>query len=78
MNRFHVKDVAPVAGRQTFGDAPGVITAAFFAEQGRDLLIGRLDRDEQRDLRTVDFKAGKLLGVVHIRYVDEKDLRRFD
>jgi uncharacterized caspase-like protein len=74
MNRFIVRDVAPVAGRERFDQSPAVITAAFYGESGRDLRIGGRDVDEQRNLQAVDFKVGRLLGVVNIRYVDEKDL----
>jgi hypothetical protein len=78
MNRFIFRDLAPVAGREKFGDAPGVITAAFYAERGRDLVLDKLQRDEFRALEAVDFKAGRLLGVVHIRYVDEADLKKLE
>ena len=78
MNRFLFKDVAPVAGREKFGDAPGVITAAFYAERGRDLKLDKRQVDEARNLQAVDFKPGRLLGVVHIRYVDAADLKKLD
>jgi hypothetical protein len=76
MNRFLFKDVAPAAGREKFGDAPGVITLAFYAERGRDLKLDLRQKDEQRTLQAVDFKAGRLLGVVQIRYADEDDLKK--
>jgi hypothetical protein len=78
MNRFVFKDVAPAAGRERFGDAPGVITLAFYAERGRDLKLDMRQKDEQRLLQAVDFKAGRLLGVVHVRYADENDLKKND
>jgi hypothetical protein len=75
LKRFKFVDLAAsVAGRQKFGESIGVITAAFYAEYGRSLGVGE-GRTEQRQLRTVDFKPGRLLGVVHIRYADEKELR---
>ena len=78
LNRFQFHDLAPVAGREKFGDAPGIITAAFYAEAGRGVELGKLDRDEVRHLQVEDFKVGRLLGVVQIRYVDEKDLKKRD
>jgi uncharacterized caspase-like protein len=74
LNRFVFRDVAPVVGRDKFTDAPGVITAAFYAERGRDLVLDKLQRDEQRTLPVTDFKVGRLLGVANLRYVDAKDL----
>jgi hypothetical protein len=32
--------------------------------------------EEQRQLQTVDFKPGRLLGVVQIRYMEENEFRK--
>jgi hypothetical protein len=74
LKRFQFTDIAhSVAGRQQFGESIGLITLAFYREYGRALAVGE-GREEQRQLRTVDFKPGRLLAVVQIRYVDERDL----
>lgn len=75
MKRFQFVDVArSVAARENFGESIGLITAAFYAEdRGRNLAIGEGD-EEERQLRTAGFKAGRLLGVVQIRYVDQEQL----
>ena len=62
------------AGRQTYGDSPGVITVAFFDAAGRSPVVGstfRVDEgeSEDQDLNSVPFRDGKLLGVTQIRYV---------
>ena len=64
-----------VAGRRNLGESIGLITAAFYAKQGRFLGVGE-GPEERRNLRTVDFQPGRQLAVVHIRYVDETDLER--
>ncbi len=69
-SRFKFVDVSQsLASRKKFTDSLGVITAAFYAERGRALGTGE-GPSEQRELRTINFKPGRLLGVVHIRYVD--------
>lgn len=74
--RFRFTDLAEsVAARQRFTDSIGLITAAFYAERGRALGVGE-GPEEKRDLKTVNFQAGRLLGVVQIRYVEQKDLTR--
>jgi hypothetical protein len=74
IRRFQFGDVAKsVAGRQNFTESIGLITAAFYAKSGRAL--GVIEGQEERvKLETADFKAGDLLGVVQIRYVDEREL----
>ena len=74
VKRFQFTEVArSVAGRQNFGDSIGLITAAFYARRGRGLGVGE-GPEEARRVRMVDFAPGRLLGVVQIRYVDERDL----
>jgi hypothetical protein len=74
LKRFQFVDVArSVAGRQRFGESVGLITAAFYAEFGRSLGVGE-GPEEQRRLRTTAFVPGRLLGVVHLRYVDAREL----
>ncbi|HEV3121822.1 MAG TPA: hypothetical protein VGY53_07965 [Isosphaeraceae bacterium] len=63
-----------VAGRQKFNEAIGVVTTTFYAERGRALAVGE-GAEEARELQTKDFQAGRLLGVVQIRYVDERELQ---
>ena len=74
--RFRFTDIAEsVAARARFTDSIGLITAAFYAERGRALGVGE-GPEEVRDLKTVDFKPGRLLGVVQIRYVEQQELTR--
>jgi hypothetical protein len=76
MKHFQFTDIADsVAGRQNFGDSIGLITAAFYAEFGRSLGVGE-GPAEERKLNTVDFKVGRLLAVVQIRYVEEVALKK--
>ncbi len=76
MKRFRFVDVADsVAMRQNFGDSIGMITAAFYAERGRALGSGE-GPEEARELKCENFNAGRLLGVINIRYVDERELDR--
>jgi hypothetical protein len=76
VKRFQFVDAArSVAGRQQFTEALGVITAAFYAEAGRSLGTGE-GPEEERSLQAVRFRAGRLLGVVHVRYADERDLKK--
>ncbi len=73
---FVFTDIAnSVAVRQGYGDSIGLITAAFYAEFGRGLGVGA-GAEEERKLNTVDFKVGRLLAVVQIRYVDETELQK--
>ena len=75
VKRFRFVDVPrAMAGRQRFGESIGLITAAFYAEQGKAIAVGE-GPEEKRLLETENFKAGRLLGVVQIRYVDEKEFR---
>ena len=76
LKRFQFVDLPKsVAGRQNFGDSIGTITAAFYAAAGRSLGVGE-GPTERRTFRTDDgFVPGRLLGIVNIRYVDEKSLR---
>jgi hypothetical protein len=76
IKRFQFTDVSKsVAGRQNFGESIGLITAALYAEHGRALGVGE-GPEEERKLETVDFRVGRLLGVVNIRYVDENELNK--
>jgi hypothetical protein len=76
MKPFVVVDAAEsVAGRQRFGEKIGTITAVFFTEAGKALGTGE-GPAEQRPVKTVDFKPGRLAGVIQLRYVDERDLKR--
>ncbi len=76
VKRFRFVDAAEsVAGRMRFGEAMGTITAAFYAERGRALGTGE-GPQEVRPLQTVDFKAGRMLAVVTIRYVDVRELNK--
>jgi hypothetical protein len=76
VKRFQFVDAAEsVAGRMRFGEAMGTITAAFYAERGRALGTGE-GPQEVRPLQIVDFKAGRMLAVVTIRYVDVRELNK--
>jgi hypothetical protein len=73
MKRFRFVEVADsVASRQKFGESLGLITAAFYAEQGKAIGTGE-GPEEKRLLQTVDFRPGRLEAVVQIRYFDERD-----
>ncbi|HEX3314259.1 MAG TPA: caspase family protein, partial [Gemmataceae bacterium] len=76
LKRFQFVDLPKsVAGRQNFGDSIGTITAAFYGPAGRALGVGE-GPSERRTFRTdAEFVPGRLLGIVNIRYVDEKSLR---
>lgn len=72
---FLFRDAARLeAGRKKFGESIGLITAAFYAEAGRDLVVDKVPVVETQKLKTVEFRVGQLLAVVNIRYVDERDL----
>jgi Caspase domain len=75
LKRFQFVDLPQsVAGRKNFGDSIGRITAAFYAPAGRAIGVGN-GPEERRTFKTVDdFVPGRLLGIVNIRYVDEKSL----
>jgi hypothetical protein len=73
MKRFRFVDVGQsAAARQKFGESLGVITAAFYAEQGKAIGTGE-GPEEKRLLKTVDFRPGRLEAVVQIRYFDERE-----
>jgi hypothetical protein len=75
LRRFKFVDVAEsVAGRQSFGESIGLITAAFRV-RGRGLAVGE-GPVEQQKLKTESGLPGSFLGVVQIRYVDERDVER--
>jgi hypothetical protein len=64
-----------LAGRQGYGESIGLITAGFYSVQtGRTLGVGA-GPAELRQLRTTGLRPGEQLGVVQVRYVDERDLR---
>jgi hypothetical protein len=74
---FVVADEAQtLAAQQNFTDQIGLITAAFYARGGATRRVGtgagKLRRDEVRTIE--DVPVGNLLGVIHIRYVDAKEL----
>lgn len=74
LKRFQFTDISrSVAARQNFRDSIGLMTAAFYGEYGRAVGVGE-GPEEQRQLQTVNFRPGRLLGVVQIRYVDEREL----
>lgn len=76
MKRFKFTEVSQsVAGRMNFGESIGVITAAFYREYGRSVAVGE-GPEEERTLGTIDFKPGRLIGVVQLRYVDERELKK--
>ncbi len=76
LKRFQFVDVSEsVAARQHYGDSIGLITAAFYWERGRAVGMGE-GPEEERNLRTANFHAGRLMGTIKIRYVDERDLDR--
>lgn len=76
VKRFQFVDIAQsVAGRHNFNDSIGLITAAFYAEKGRALGVGE-GPEEQRNLKCAGFQPGRLLGVINIRYVDQRELDR--
>jgi hypothetical protein len=75
VRRFRFTDVAEsLAGRQGFGDSIGLITAGFYSAGGRSVGVGA-GPAELRQQRTTGFLPGAQLGVVQIRYVDERDLK---
>jgi hypothetical protein len=77
LKRFQFGEVSKsVAGRQNFTESLGLITAAFYAERGRAVFGVVEGPEEQRQLQTVDFKPGRLLGVVQIRYMEESEFRK--
>ncbi|HTU90627.1 MAG TPA: caspase family protein [Gemmataceae bacterium] len=68
-----------VAGRQNFGESIGLITVAIYKEDtdSRSASLGVGEGVvEMRKLKTVKFVAGQLLGVVNVRYVDERELNK--
>lgn len=76
VKRFQIVDVPDsVAGRQGFTDELGTITVAFFAEGARAVGTGE-GPEEKRQFRTTNFRLGALLGVVHLYYIDAKELER--
>ena len=76
VRRFKFVDLSQsVAARQGYGESIGLITAAFYWPRGRTLGVGE-GPEEQRELRTVEFEPGRLMGVLNIRYGDESSLQR--
>jgi hypothetical protein len=74
---FQFGDVSKsVAGRENFTESLGLITLAFYAERGRAVFGVGEGPEEQRQLQTVDFKPGRLLGVVQIRYMEESEYKK--
>ena len=85
-SRFYFTDIADsVAGRQQFSDKIGVISVAFYKEAeekpvearprgARSLGTGGGPNDRVV-IKSSKFVRGDLLGVVHIRYIDEQDIR---
>jgi hypothetical protein len=66
-----------VAGRQHFGDAIGTITAAFFEEKSRPSRgVGGVGEgpEAEVEVRRSEFRRGRLVGAVNVKYVDEEVL----
>jgi hypothetical protein len=80
IRRFKFVNVAKsVAGRQNFGESIGLLTAAIYKEDANSRSVGLGVGEgvvEMHKLDTVNFNAGQLLGVVNIRYVDERELNK--
>ncbi len=77
LREFTVVDAdQSLAARQQFTDQLGLITAAFYAPggTGRGPLGIQAGRERSEDLTEQQGKAGHLLGVVHLRYVDADTL----
>ncbi len=78
MKAFVIVDAAEsLAGRQGFTEQVGLITAAFYApgSGSRGSLGTAAGSDVKQDLTERNApKAGKLIGVVHLRYVDAEAL----
>jgi hypothetical protein len=69
LRRFVFTDVSKsVAGRQNFSESLGLITATIFRDDaGRGLAVGEA-QVEPRTLKPVDFRRGRVLGSIQIRY----------
>jgi hypothetical protein len=66
-----------VAARRKFTDQIGIITAAFYAPDGASrgkVGTGQGDQRNEAIGTAHDLKPGKLLGVVHLRYVEPEAL----
>ncbi len=75
LKRFQIGTPAQsVAARLGFEESIGLITAAFYAEKGRSVAFTE-GPEEERQLQAVNFTPGRLLAIVHIRYVDENHAR---
>jgi hypothetical protein len=61
-----------LAGRQKFTDQIGIITAAFYTPAGTQRGVGTgLGKERTEEfLKSRELEPGKLLSVVHLRYVD--------
>lgn len=68
-----------LAARRKFTDQIGIITAAFYAPDGASRGgLGTGQGDERNEVigTAHDLKPGKLLGIVHLRYVDPEALEK--
>jgi hypothetical protein len=77
LREFTVVDSADsLAARQRFTEQIGVITVAFYAPAGETRGIGTgAGRERSEDIGEREgFRAGNLLAVLHIRYVEPSSL----
>jgi hypothetical protein len=73
LRRFKFVDVGEsVAARNNFTQGIGLITAAFFDEGGRTIAVGEANEKVRTELKETPFRFGKCLGIVQVRYVEEK------
>lgn len=77
MKRFRFgKASNALASRRGFGDALGVITAAFYGPSGRAVGVAA-GPEEYRELEMKTFRPGDLLGVINLRYMDASELDNY-
>lgn len=73
---FLVTDaIDSVAGRLGFEDQIGTITATVYAESGKGRLGIGTGSTEKRHFGTTAFNQGRLVGVINLRFTDEKELK---
>jgi hypothetical protein len=83
IQRFLFRNMAEsVDGRKKFGDSIGLITIGFFAEAGRSanvkprMVVDMREERELHRLKRVDFRVGRMIAAVNIRYVEERELEK--
>jgi hypothetical protein len=75
LREFLVTDASQsLAARQQFTDQIGMITAAFYAPQGRGLGTTAGDEQDEKIVERSGTQVGEMLAVVNIRYVDADEL----